>query len=401
MRLTIPTNFDSDFFDKIDFSNVTEVYGKMPADAVGGGRASVNFFDLSRSKFVDHVKEVRSKKISFNYLLNATCMNNWEFTRQGHRQIRKLLDFVSDIGVDIVTVALPQLVELIRKHYPHFRISISTNVMVNNMERVRSWEDLGIDQITLSYSDVNRDFGELKRILKYAKCEVQTICNLICRKSCPYQTLHGNYHSHASQKYNKDGFAIDYYCYTCIFRFFTNPVEIMRSGWIRPEDLHYYESIGLDKFKLVERGITTDHLARIVSAYTNRKYDGNFMDLLPTMSKYKTMDNMKLGHGIKHFLKPHKVNMRAMMRILKDLNAIKENRDFYNNIGIYMDNKSLDGFLDRFARKSCRDTFCDECSYCAKWAQKSIVKREFDGKAEKPEQLIKKLTSSFATGEVF
>lgn len=401
MRLTIPTNFDDDFFDKIDFSHVTEIYGKMPADAVGGGRAAVNFFDIPKAKFVEHVKEVRKRGISFNYLLNATCMNNWELTRQGHRHIRKLLDFVCELGADIVTVALPQLVELIHTHYPQLKISISTNVMVNNMERVRSWEELGVDQITLSYSDVNRDFGELKRIVKHAKCEVQTICNLICRKSCPYQTLHGNYHSHASQKFNNEGFAIDYYCNTCIVRFFRNPVEVIRSGWIRPEDLHHYEAIGIDKFKLVERGITTEHLANIVGAYSNRSYDGNFMDLLPSMSKYKTIDEFKISHGIKHFLKPHKVNVRAMMKIVGDVKKIKENKDFYCNLGIYMDNKKLDGFLKHFIEKSCRETFCDDCAYCATWAKKAIVKKEFNGDFANPEEVIQKLTSSFANGDVF
>ena len=42
--------------------------------------------------------------IQFNYLLNAMCMGNAEYTREGQRALRKTLDWLSEIKVDSITV---------------------------------------------------------------------------------------------------------------------------------------------------------------------------------------------------------------------------------------------------------------------------------------------------------
>lgn len=97
---------------------------------------------------------------------------------------------------------------------------------------------------------------------------------------------------------------IDFYLLTCITRFFTNPYEIIRSSFIRPEDLIHFENIDMDKFKPGERGINKDNLSRIVTAYTNRSYDGNLIDLVPTMSKYKIVSEPSLWHMIKYYENP-------------------------------------------------------------------------------------------------
>lgn len=400
MKLSIPTNFDDDFFDRVDLSAVAEIFGKLDHDAVGGGRSSSVFHRLPRRRFQAHVREITRRGIAFNYLLNATCMNNREMTRKGHREIRKLLDFIQESGCAMVTVGLPQLIELIKAKYPALKVSVTTNVMADCLERVRYWEELGADQITVSYADLNRNFKELRRIMRYAKIEVQTIANLVCRRHCPYQTLHGNYHSHASQTGNTEGYAMDYYCNTCIARFFTDTTDIIKSGWIRPEDLHYYEALGMRKIKLVERGITTEALARIVKAYTEQRYDGNFFDLLPSMSKYKVIVKSGPLHALRHFVKPGKVNLRRLWPLVAELERLKDYPEYYTAMGVYMDNRTLDGFLDRFLEKSCGDTVCEECNYCAAWAKKAITRSSPPPGFNPPEETMRKITTGFATGDL-
>ncbi|MCK5686253.1 U32 family peptidase [bacterium] len=374
MKLTIPANWQEDFFDKIDFSKVHEVYGKLPGDFVGGGRASVIFNKVPLSTFKNHVLKIKEMGISFNYLLNATCLDNLEFTRNGNKQIRKLMDMICNAGVDTITLALPQLVKMIKKAYPHLKVSISTNNMVDNIERVRYWEEFGIDKITLSYTDVTRNFKELKRIVKYKKCDVQLICNLMCRRHCPFQQLHSNFHSHASQtSHVNKRLPIDYYCIFCIARIFTDPIEIIRSNWIRPEDLHIYEEIGIDQFKLTERGLNTPDLAKIVSAYTNRSYDGNLFDLIPSMSKYKYITDPKPAHFLKYFSSLTKLKQSTLFKTIKTLLNMRELKDFYSNFGVSIDNKKLDGFLEYFKENPCSNTICEECKYCDKWAEKAVT----------------------------
>jgi collagenase-like PrtC family protease len=58
-----------------------------------------------------------------------------------------------------------------------------------------------------------------------------------------------------------------------------DPVELLKSPWIRPEDIPHYEAIGYDRFKITERFKRTPLLLENVRAYENRRYDGNLLDL--------------------------------------------------------------------------------------------------------------------------
>ena len=52
------------------------------------------------------------------------------------------------------------------------------------------------------------------------------------------------------------------------------------SRWIRPEDLHVYEALGVKEFKIIDRSRSTAWLLRATKAYASRRYDGNLLDIL-------------------------------------------------------------------------------------------------------------------------
>lgn len=402
MTLTIPTNWRDDFLDSVDLSCVKAVYGKLPSDSVGGGRASAALSPVSKASARAHIREIRSRGIQFNYLLNATCMDNLEFTRSGRKRIRALLDWICESGADTVTLALPQLVALVKQKYPTLAVSVSTNVMVDNLERVRYWEEFGVDQITLSYSDVNRDFAELKRIAEHATCDIQLICNLICRRHCPFQAAHANFHSHASQSgHVSGGLPIDYCCLFCLIRIFSDPSEIMRSGWVRPEDLRVYEDVGIHSFKLVERGLNTPDIARIVGAYTARRYDGDFLDLIPTLSKYRYITEPLTGHLAKRFFSLTKARPFAMLREARKLRELTTRKAFADSFGLHVDNRKLDGFIERFRDQSCRSTVCEECRYCDGYAREAITVLGDDKEREETLALLTGFFEQLTAGDLF
>jgi hypothetical protein len=43
-----------------------------------------------------------------------------------------------------------------------------------------------------------------------------------------------------------------------------------------------------------------------------------------------------------------------------------------SNAPVVIDNQGLDGFIERFLRHGCRDTDCEKCLYCHKWAKKAV-----------------------------
>lgn len=373
MKLTIPCNFEDDFFEKIDFSQVAEIYGKLSTDLIGGGRPALTMPSISKSKVEKFVKETHKRGMEFNYLINGTCFDNLEISKKGYRQIRELLDWLTEMQVDSITVSLPMILEIIKKNYPHFKTSVSVQVVIDCFEKANYWEALGADKINISYVDVNKNFEEIRRIKANTTCKIQTIANLKCRNRCPHVTLHGNYNAHTSQcGHVMNNFSFDYYLFSCAEQMLRNPSNILKSAFIRPEDLYLYEEAGVDYIKLVERSMTSDALALIVKAYSERSYDGNMMDLIHGISKYIIYnDDTIFKMGMKYLFQPSKINIFKVKKLMDNLSTLRKEKDFNESFDLYIDNKKLDGFLEYFAKGHCtRD--CKTCSYCETYAEKAI-----------------------------
>ena len=118
MYLSIPTNWQDDLLERINLSTTQEIYGKLERDIIGGGRSSLLLAPISKSCLAGAVSSYHKRGFKFNYLLNASCSNNIEWTSGGQRKIRKFLDWLARIGVDSVTVSIPYLLEMIKKCYP-------------------------------------------------------------------------------------------------------------------------------------------------------------------------------------------------------------------------------------------------------------------------------------------
>lgn len=402
MKLTIPCNWEEDYFDKIDFSETEEIYGKLNVDLIGGGRPALTMPHVAKSKVKHFVEEIHRREMKFNYLINGTCFDNMEISRKGYRQIRKQLDWLSEIKVDSITVSLPMILEIIKKYYPNFTTSVSVQVIIDCAEKAKYWEDLGADKLNISYVDLNKDFDEIRRIRKKTKCKLQTIANLKCRNRCPHVTLHGNYNAHTSQKnHAMNNFSFDYYLFSCAEQLLRNPADILKSAFIRPEDLYLYEDAGVDYIKLVERSMTSDALALIVKAYTKRTYDGNMMDLIHGISKYIIYSNNSVyAKGMKYLFQPSKINLFKVKGLMNNLRQLSQEKSFNESFDIYIDNKKLDGFMDIFAKMNCPKD-CDVCSYCNDYADKAI---SYLIPVEKHRQIVDMLKDTkdiMVNGEVF
>jgi collagenase-like PrtC family protease len=402
MKLTIPVNWEDDYFEKIDFTQTEEIYGKLNVGLIGGGRPSLTLPSVKRGKVKEFVDEAHRRNLKFNYLMNGTCFDNLEITKTGYRDIRKTLDWLAEVNVDGISVSLPMVMEIIKKNYPQFSISASVQVRIDSFEKARYWQNLGADKINISYVDINKNFDEIRKIKEKTTCKIQTIANLMCMNKCPMVTLHANYNAHASQKNHvNDNFSFDYYLFSCAEKLLSNPVEILKSAFIRPEDIHYYEEAGVDNIKLVERSMTTDALARIVKAYTERSYDGNMMDLIHGLSKYIIYNKDKYyWKGLKYLLQPSKINLFKAHKLVNQLNTLRKEKEFNESFDLYIDNKKLNGFMDFFHKGNChRD--CNECNYCNKFADKAIRYLVPVEEHEKAMESLRQTKSMMIKGDLF
>lgn len=361
MKFSVPTNWQKDLVSRIRLDCIGDLYGQLASDSVGGGRASYALPQISRREAALHIQEIRSKGLRFAYLLNATCLDNKEWTSSGQKRIHRLLDWLVSMGVDSVVVSVPYLLQLIKKQYPKFRVSVSTLAGVNSIERAKYWQDMGADEICLFGPDVNRNFSLLQQIRKNIKSRLILIANNGCLYRCPFFIYHGTLNSHASQvNHWSRGFMIDYCRLSCDYRRISEPVNFIRADWIRPEDIHYYEDIGIDKIKFVDRSMKTERISLIVGAYTDRSYAGNLLDLFNFPSHGIVFSSWFVR--LKYFLRPFAVNLLKLYR----------GRSLLGEMKIYIDNKKLDNFLQKFLKEDCTLTSCQECGYCEKVRKQSV-----------------------------
>ncbi len=399
--LTVPLNWEDNYFDELDFSNIEEVYGKMKIDFIGGGRPPFTMKDVSRRKVESFVHQAHRRNVKFNYLLNATCLDNIEISKKGYATIRSFLDWLAKINVDVITVSIPFLAEIIKKNYPQIEVSVSVQSRIDCFEKAKYWENLGADKLNISYVDLNKNFEEIRKIRQHTSCRLQTIANLMCCNRCPYVTIHGNYNAHASQKNHVLGnFCLDYYILWCSEMIFQKPVEILKSAIIRPEDLHYYEKAGLNSIKLVERGMTTPALKRIVKAYTERSYEGSLMDLFPSSDKsifYK--NKLFLSKQLGFLFRLSMINVFKMRKYFSKFNK-PDTKSFRKNFDIFIDNRKLDGFLDFFYQGKCeRD--CTKCNHCDEYAEKAVSLVTTDEIHKRNVQIFSDIRNGMICGDVY
>ena len=377
MKLSVAYTFDPGIIEQLArFPEVKEIYGKLDKDVVGGGRSTFTLSHTSKNDVARAVKEAHSYKISFNYLLNGATLNGIEQTKGGQREIRRLLDFLTEIDVDSVTVASPYLLRLVKTQYPGFKVRVSVFAIVDSPGKARQWQDLGADAICVSAVACNRDFKSLENIRKATACELQLIVNASCLLNCAYELTHMNLLTQSSRK--KDplrGFCLDYCFLYCSAKKLRETMHYIRSTWIRPEDLGYYEALGYNSFKIVERSCPGDLLLKRVAAYARRSFDGNLMELAGPVANIKKEQGVSLSRRariITTMFKPSLIKVSSLLLVRRYAEKIILHDYSPGSSPVYIDNKQLDGFVEGIIERDCDIQSCEECGYCEKWAKKIV-----------------------------
>lgn len=375
---SVATNFKDDLIEGIKDYPVKELYGKLNSDIVGGGRSSYLISKISRKKLIDHVELARKNGIGFNYLLNAACLDNIETTKYGQKQIRQLLDWITDNKINSVTVSNILLFKIIKKNYPELKIRVSVFNNVDHVQKAKYWDDLGADTICLDSLTVNREFQTLKSLRNNLSCNLELLVNNNCVQSCAISNCHMNLLAHSSQKnHSSGGFVIDHCVLECSKNKIRDPQNYLKSDWIRPEDIYHYEELGFHSFKIVERNLPTPLMIQRVKAYHERRFDGNLLDLIQPYGQadYQPSKREKLASMFRFafLLNPFKVNVTKLSPLIN----LAKKRGMLSPLNgtppIYIDNRKLDDFIHRFRSAGCRNVNCETCTHCELFAKKAIT----------------------------
>jgi collagenase-like PrtC family protease len=378
MKFSVACNFDDALLEGLRGFPVYEIYGKLTADYFGGGRPSFYLPEVNREALAAFVRRTHDHGIAFNYLLNASAMGNLEYTREGQREIEELLEWVDGIGVDSVTVANIYFLRLVKRRHPRLKVRVSSHRFTDTPRKVRFWVDNGADYIVVSEVNIHREFRVLEAMQRAAGgIELQLIVNNWCRQDCAIAGNHAVTLSNASQSGSR-GFPLDYCSVVCNELRLREPVNYLRANWIRPEDLARYERLGFHNFKIVERNTPTEILLDRVKAYAARRHDGNLLDLVQNYAypyeKYgeKGKDAYSFRRMAKYFVRPGAVNLLKFPKVIEFGRAASVLYPLVGPNPVQIDNRALDGFIDRFLERGCQDTDCEDCRYCHEWADRTV-----------------------------
>lgn len=371
MKLSVAANWDMELLEGLArIPEVTSIYAKLPFDLVGGGRAGAVVPFVAWDAAAAYIAAAHARGLAFCYLINAPCLNNLEQTEEGKRQLVDFIGQLVDIGVDSVSIANLALLSLVRHNFPQLAIRGSVLSWPTSLSRLKYQEALGVDPLILPYSEFNRDFKMLARIRSGCACGMQLFANVSCIYNCHYLAEHACSVGHASQLAQGTARAtslFDFYLWQCARRRLLHPELFLTSRWIRPEDLHVYEALGFEEFKIIDRSRSTAWLLRAAQAYAGRRYQGNLLDILSLElfgdpgGFHGSLDE-QVRERMRHYGKEERGLMLRMLKLRRRIMAMD----------LVIDNAELTDFLQGFQKIRCAETYCEDCRYCHRYAERAV-----------------------------
>jgi collagenase-like PrtC family protease len=355
VRLVVATNWDDSLLRGIADLPVQVVFGKLQQDLVGGGRPSSILPHVTWDDMARHISLAHALGFRFNYLWNATSLADAEyhpaFIARMEDQLRQLVE----LGVDGLVVGVPWMIALAKEVAPDIEVTASSLMDVVTPREARQFEAMGADTVVLHHA-ANRNFRVLDEIRASVRCDIELIVNNSCVYQCPYNNCHHVSPSFHSREGSRP--LLEYELFWCSGRHAQDGAEIIRSRWIRPEDLHVYEAHGYDRFKIAGRGRSTDWLLRSVRAYAARSYAGDLTDII-SMSQHAPLALARRRAA--EAGGPHREKWRAIADALEPVGQLR-----VDNTAIPAD------FLRFFQAHDCDASSCRTCDYCGRVARRAV-----------------------------
>lgn len=375
IEFSVPYNGDIDIIEHLP-SSVVEMYGRLSNDGFYGGRASYSISDVEKETFPNIISKCNEKSIRFNYLLNSPYQSPNQFSDAFKNDLSHLLRYLCDVGVWGITVSLPNIALYSKKHFPELAVTVSKFARVNTISRLKIWENIGVDRICLDGNLTKRP-KLIKLIAKNSKIPLVMLCNDACLEDCPFENFHAMYEGVHSA--NDDSTYVSYFSTLCKQIMAQDKSSILKTTFIRPEDLQTYSEWGISTFKLVDRNRPTWWISIVIDAYNKGYYNGNLADILSLYSP--TQKNNEKNIDVESNYSLHKIQ------------SLKKDGVF--DLPVFIDNKKLNGYILEIEKNDCdfRDK-CSECKFCDTIAENAITFTEGRSKFfDKSNILINRITS--------
>ncbi|ODS42916.1 MAG: hypothetical protein MSIBF_06555 [Candidatus Altiarchaeales archaeon IMC4] len=286
-KFSVPYNNDfsmlemlaGDFGNGIGNNKIGELYLSGPQEIFGSGRIitkKVNIADIVKVISFCHENGIKA-----NLLLNSSCEGTQWYQPGNVGMVLKLIRILHlENDLDAVTLANPLFIQKIKKEFPEIEINASVISRIDSVQMAIFFDKFGADVI-IPDRDINRDLGLLKEVKEAVDCELKLMVNEGCLFKCPYKIFHDNWISHASKELinrNQDRLAQPE-IKNCSSIFKIDRSQLLKSSWIRPEDLVRYRGI-TSWFKIVGRDKPGGFILKTAAAYLSEKSPKNLMEII-------------------------------------------------------------------------------------------------------------------------
>ena len=223
---------------------------------------------------------LKQSGVRLDLLLNANCYGAEAMSKALEARIGGIVEKLASWGCrpEVCTTASPFVARTLKAVAPDIEVRASVNMRLTTLQAFRYLAPL-FDSYYLG-RDVQRNLTTVRRFSEWCRANGKKLCVLAnsgCLRNCPWQTFHDNLiaHSDAAMKVaNVRGWS-PHLCWT-LYKDRKNFAEILKSTWIRPEDLYRYEGL-VDVVKLATRQHATPDM--VISAYERGSFEGNLLDL--------------------------------------------------------------------------------------------------------------------------
>ncbi len=285
LEFSVPYNNDPETLTELfrwkerDGNRIREIYLSGPQEYSGSGRIAPA---LDFNQFTTVVDRIHQEGIRVNILLNSICEGSeWYSSEVLTATMKYLKRAHEDHRVEAVTIANPLYIREVRKQFPDMEICASVLGDIDCVQKAVIFKKAGADVITPDVN-INRDLVLLKKIKDVTNAELKLMVNEGCLHRCAFRKFHFNYISHKSKKpdaMHRIKGEENVFSLNCIQLSKSDPSQILKSCWIRPEDTDKYEQI-TSYFKLVGRTSSKSMIIRSLEAYLQQSYEGDLMELM-------------------------------------------------------------------------------------------------------------------------
>jgi collagenase-like PrtC family protease len=263
---------------------IGEVYFAWTGSASGRPVLGDNFGKIdwnSQHILEEELRKFVSMGLKLDLLFNANCYGERAISVSLEQEVISIIEHLGDIGClpDIITTTSLMIARTVKKYFPDIEVRASVNMRIGTIQAMGYVSNL-FDSFYIQ-RDHQRDIDYVKKVSNWCETNGKKLCILAnsgCLRFCPGQVFHDNLIAHSRETEHMRNVP-DWNPHVCwnLYRDPKNFVEILKSTWIRPEDLHLYDGI-VDTVKLATR--QHSHPRMVIGAYAEERFPGNLLDLL-------------------------------------------------------------------------------------------------------------------------